>query len=275
MTPARSAPLDPALRRRGLLVLAAGVAAAGATLALPRVAQDPAYHAFADARAWAGVPNAANVLSSLLLSAAGLAGLLAVAGDRARFSDPRERAIWRVLFASVALVGPGSAWYHLDPSNATLVWDRLPMAAGFAALLAAIVAERIGPAAGARLLVPLVAAGALSVLYWHVTEARGAGDLRPYAFVQLYPLLSIPLLFALFPARYGRGADWLAALGLYAASKAAEGADAVVFRAGGLVSGHTLKHALAALGVAVLARMLLRRGALVPGAGEGPCISGR
>jgi hypothetical protein len=256
---ARSATLEGGLRRRGLVVLASALAAGAATLALPRIAQDPAYHAFADARGWAGVPNAANVLSSLLLSAAALIGLLAVAGERARFADPRERAIWRVLFASVALVGPGSAWYHLDPSNATLVWDRLPMAAGFAALLAAIVAERVGPALGARLLAPLVAAGALSVLYWHVTEARGAGDLRPYAFVQLYPLLAIPLLWALFPARYTRGGDWLAALALYGASKAAEGADAAVFRAGGLVSGHTLKHALAAMGVAALASMLLRR----------------
>jgi hypothetical protein len=246
-------------RWRGLAVLASAAVAGAAALALPRIPQDPAYHAFADARAWAGVPHAADVLSSLLFAAVGVAGLLGVAGGRARFSDRRERAVWLAFFASVALVGPGSAFFHLAPSNATLVWDRLPMAAGFCALLAAIVAERMGPAAGARSLVPLVAAGVLSVVYWHLTEARGAGDLRPYAFVQFYPLVAVPLLFALFPARYTRRADWLVALGLYAAAKVAEAGDAPVFRATGFVSGHTLKHVLAAAGIAVLVRMLVRR----------------
>jgi hypothetical protein len=259
MLHAHTAPFARPRRWRGALVVAAAAAAILGALALPRIAQDPAYHAFADARAWAGVPSAANVLSNAMFLAVGAAGLIAVGARRARFADSRERLPWLTFFATVALVGPGSAWYHLAPSNATLVWDRLPMAAGFGAVLAAIVGERIRPAAGGRLLAPLVSLGALSVAYWHFTEARGAGDLRPYALVQLFPMLAIPLLSALFPARYTRSADWLVALGLYALAKAAELGDAALFRAGDIVSGHTLKHVLAALAIAVLVRMLVRR----------------
>ncbi len=244
-------------RWRGLAVAASVAGSALVALALPRLAQNPAYHAFADGRAWAGIPSAANVLSSLAFLAVGVAGLL-VAG-RARFADARERTPWLVAFASVALVGPGSAWFHLEPSNARLVWDRLPMAAGFCAVLAAVIGERIRPAAGVRLLTPLVAAGVLSVVYWHVTEARGAGDLRPYALVQFYPMLGIPLVLGLFPARYTRSGDWLLALAVYAAAKAAEHWDAAVFRMGSILSGHTVKHVLAALAIAVLVRMLVRR----------------
>lgn len=252
----------PPRRWRGPTVAASAAAGALAALALPRVAQDPAYHLFADGRRWAGVPSAANVLSNVAFLVVGVAGLV-VAG-RARFTDARERTPWLVLFASVALVAPGSAWFHLAPSNATLVWDRLPIAAGFCAVLAAVVGERIRPAAGARLVAPLVAAGVLSVAYWHVTEGGGAGDLRPYVLVQVYPMLGIPLVLALFPARYTRSGDWLVALALYAAAKAAEMGDAAVFWAGGIVSGHTLKHVLAALAIAVLVRMLARREPLVP-----------
>ena len=44
-------------------------------------------------------------------------------------------AAWKVFFIGVFLVGPGSAYYHWAPSNATLVWDRLPMTIAFMGLL--------------------------------------------------------------------------------------------------------------------------------------------
>ena len=42
-----------------------------------------------------------------------------------------------------------------------------------------------------RLLGPLLLAGLGSVVYWHWTELRGVGDLRPYAAVQFFPILTI------------------------------------------------------------------------------------
>lgn len=248
----------PRARALGWLVFALVAAAAVAvTIAVPRVAQDPAYHAFADRRPLLGIPNAANVLSNLAFLAVGLLGLRVVGGRGAAFVDARERAPWIVTFAGVLLTGAGSALYHLSPTNAWLAVDRLAMTVGFMGLLSAMIVERLearGP------LVPLLALGAASVLWWYATELRGVGDLRPYAVVQAAPLVAIPLLLALGRPRY-TGSGWLlAALALYAAAKLAEVRDVAVFAAtAGVVSGHTLKHVLAALGIGALVLMLARR----------------
>ncbi len=41
-----------------------------------------------------------------------------------------------------------------------------------------------------------------SVWYWHFTESQGRGDLRPYIVVQFLPMLLIPAILLLFPARF-------------------------------------------------------------------------
>jgi hypothetical protein len=242
----------------GVLVATAAGAIAWAWFA-PRISQDPAYHQFADHRTILGIPNALNVLSNLGFAGAGLYGLWLILSGRATFRDQRERWPWLVLFVGVALTCLGSAWYHLDPSNHTLVWDRLPMAVGFMGLLAALVAERIDPRAGLLLLGPLVLAGLSSVLYWHFTEQAGVGDLRPYYVVQFYPLIAIPMVLVLFPSTCTGAPAYVVALAAYVAAKVAEKADQGVFQAAGFVSGHTLKHLLAAAGICSLAWMLHHR----------------
>lgn len=251
----------PRARALGAVVFAIVTAAVVvATLAAPRVAQDPAYHLFADRRALLGIPNAANVLSNLAFLAVGLLGLRALGARHAEFLDARERAPWMLLFAGVVLTAAGSAVYHLSPTNASLAVDRLPMTVGFMGLLSAMITERLDVRIGSRLLVPLLVLGAATVLWWYGTELRGAGDLRPYLAVQAYALLAIPLLLALGRARYTGSARLLVALGLYAAAKLAEAQDAAIFTATGrMVSGHTLKHLLAALGIGVLVVMLAGR----------------
>ena len=67
-------------------------------------------------------------------------------------------------------MGLGSSWYHLDPSNETLLWDRLPISTAFMAFLSAVFAERLDRRAGIVALLPLIAFGIFSVLYWHFTE---------------------------------------------------------------------------------------------------------
>jgi hypothetical protein len=253
--------------RKPLWALAAAAAVSAAVLAaLPRIPQEPSYHQFADTHAVLGVPNGWNVLSNLAFAVVGLAGiaLLVVRGRALR--DPRERWPWGIFFFAVALTSLGSAWYHLAPSNASLVWDRLPMAVGFMALLSAIITERIDARVGLLLLAPLVLLGLWGVLSWNASEGAGAGDLRLYAFVQFFPLVAIPLILVLTPRTYGDSWVYLVALGVYALAKLAEVGDRAIYGVGGVVSGHTLKHLIAAGAVAVLVwAMAVRVGVIRPG----------
>ena len=121
------------------------VAATGATalwLGGP-IAQDPCYHAFADRRAWLGVPNAADVLSNLAFAVAAITALPAL--RRARWADARDRWPWIAYAATLLLTALGSTWYHLTPSDERLFWDRLPLALTMASLAAATLGERLPP----------------------------------------------------------------------------------------------------------------------------------
>lgn len=244
----------PATHREAdvVLLLLTALAVMVAALHDP-VPQDQAYHRFADGRTLLGVGNALDVLSNAGFALVGALGLLALRRS-ATFLDPRERYPWMVLFAGVALTSLGSAWYHLHPSDATLVWDRLPMTLGFMGLFAALIAERVSLRLGLGLLAPLVLLGAGSVAYW-----RHSGNLVPYLAVQFYPLAAVPLLLWLYPARYTRDEDLLLALGWYLAAKLAESYDAPVYQFLGAVSGHTLKHLLATVGAGWLVHMLAVR----------------
>jgi hypothetical protein len=245
--------------KAGLVVGGTAVAAAIGAACLPRIPQDPAYHLFADARSVLGVPGGLNVLSNIAFAVVALAGLRLLVRGGAVVRERGERSAWIVFFVGVGLTSLGSTWYHLAPSNDTLVWDRLPMAVAFLALLAATVAERVGPELGARLLGPMVLVGIGGVLFWAGTERAGTGDLRPYVLVQFFPLIAIPLLLLLYQPRYSHGWHYLVVLGLYALAKVAEVTDAAILRVTGWVSGHTLKHLLAAAAVGTLAWMLARR----------------
>jgi hypothetical protein len=164
-----------------------------------------------------------------------------------------------VVFAGLLLTGFGSAYYHWAPGNARLAWDRLPLAITVMGLLDATIADRVGVRPALRLLAPLVALAVISVGYWHVTEQRGAGDLRLYALVQFYPLVAVPLLLWLLPPRYTRGGHLLAAAAIYALAKVPELLDRWFLSVTGVVSGHTLKHLLAALAGYCVLRMLEQR----------------
>ena len=219
--------------------------------ALGPIPQDSDYHAFADARGWLGVPNTLNVVSSLPFLLIGVAGV--------RYCLRRRRGpvrnAWLVLFTGVALVAVGSAYYHAAPGNATLVWDRLPITVGFMGLLAALLGEYVDRRWASALLVPLVLMGIGSVVYWAVFD-----DLRLYAWVQFMPLLVLPVVMVLFRSPYTHQGLLVAALAWYVLAKIAEGYDAAVLEATtGLVSGHTLKHLLAAAACYTLLVMLRRR----------------
>lgn len=158
-------------------------------------------------------------------------------------------------FIGVALVSLGSGYYHLAPDNGTLVWDRLPMSIGFMALSVAVLANYVNPRLEKILLAPATILGLGSVIYWHYTD-----DLRLYVLVQFLPLLMIPPVMLLFGATHKDRGYLLSALALYMVSKLAEHYDRAAFEGTGeIVSGHSLKHLLAALALFAVYWMLRRR----------------
>lgn len=223
------------------------------------IAQDQSYHNFADVRAFLGIANAADTLSNVPFLIVGALGLLFLWREHSqspsqRFVVAGEMSAYWILFGAIALTAFGSAYYHLAPDDARLVWDRLPMSSAFTALLAATVAERIRLTWGLHLLVPLVILGAGSVAYW-----RWTGNLLPYAIAQFGSIAAILAIVILFRSRYTQGSLIFAVLAIYALAKGAELLDARIYALGHIVSGHTLKHLLAAAASCLLLRMLQSR----------------
>jgi len=261
---------DTAFKAKVALMGSLAVAAVAVAFAFPPFGQDPSYHNFADRRSFAGIPNLLNVASNLVFAAAGLLGLRFVWNNGRAFAEPWERIAAALLFSSTILVAAGSAYYHLCPTNQTLVWDRLPMTVAFMSLLALFIGDRIGSPAGRWLLAPLIVAGTGSVLWWWLTEAAGRGDLRLYAVVQFFPMLAIPVMLLLFPRRSTGTAGFGWTLGWYALAKVFELLDQQIFAIGGVVSGHTLKHVAAGIAVLQLWRAMRRRANRAGGAAQLP-----
>ena len=223
------------------------------------IPQPLSYHNFADQRSWLGIPNFGDVISNLAFAFVGVWGLEVLMRPLAvKFTDHRERWLYLVVFAGLILTSAGSAYYHLAPDNARLVWDRIPIMIVFMALLAAAIAERISVSAGLWMFPVLQAAGIGSVFQWQASEARGHGDLRFYAAVQVYSILVL-LLMLLVRSRYTRGSDFAVVVGFYVLAKILEECDRQVFSVGHIISGHTLKHLAAAGAGYWILRMLKAR----------------
>jgi hypothetical protein len=250
----------PDRKTLGLWLLVAALAGLTFTL-LPPIPQPLQYHDFADRRACFGVANCLDSASNALFALAGLAGLLFLssgAGRRA-FIDAREALPYRLFFLAAILVGLGSGYYHLAPDNGRLVWDRMAVSLALMSLFSAMLCERVSLTAGLRLLPLLLAAGPGSAIYWGWSEMRGNGDLRAYGLMQLYPMLLIPLLLKLYAPRYSGDKNILAVIGLYLLALLCDLTDQRIAALTGAVSGHTLKHILAALAMYWVVVRLKRR----------------
>lgn len=232
------------IARIDLLAVVALVVPGLAAWLLPPFAQPQSFHDYADQRIWLGVPHAADVLSNLPFLLIGALGLRLTL----------HQWPYALLFVGVLLTTFGSAWYHLNPNDATLVWDRLPMAMAFAGLVAGTLADR-APRRAMLFTILFAIVGAGSVVYWHATA-----NLVPYLAMQavfiavtLFTAASIPTGYTLANRVY-----WAA--GLYAFALILERLDHFVYElSNGSVSGHTLKHLVASAAIFVIYAMLRDR----------------
>src|ERR1044072_5866776 len=97
--------------------------------------QDLAYHNFADNVTWMGIHNFLNVLSNLPFLFVGAIGISYLGRSSA---NSAIRVIYFTLFTGIILPGLGSAYYHFNPNNNSLVFDRIPMTIVFMGFLSAV-----------------------------------------------------------------------------------------------------------------------------------------
>lgn len=247
---------------KAVIILLLTVVAIGVTFHFPPLAQPLSYHDFADHNMILGIPNFWNVVTNLGFLWVGFLGLRFLFSEKSRdhFVQPIEKLPYFVLFIAVVFVTFGSSYYHWNPNNSTLIFDRLPMSVAFAALTAALIGEYINFRLGRWLLFPLIILGVFSVCYWAYTESIGAGDLRLYFFMQFYPFFLILFMLAFFRGRYWGARYLMLAFAWYAIAKVLEVADKPVYQlTHQIIGGHPLKHLAAAVAIYYLYRYLQER----------------
>ncbi len=228
----------------------------------PAIPQDLPYMNFADARPMLSIPNFYNVASNLLFLIFGLLGLKMLLPERAivryQFQASDERLPYLMFFLGMVLTCFGSSYFHYRPEIFTLIWDRLAMTVVFMSFMSITLTERINMQLGIRSCLPLIALGASSVFYWYYTETINQGDLRFYFFIQFFPMLLFPIIILFCRSRYSGTGYYIAGLACYATAKWVEIADVSIYQwSNHWVSGHTLKHLIAA-GPAIVIMLYLK-----------------
>ena len=202
------------------------------------IPQNIDYHKFSDFITYFRISNFWNVISNLPFLIIGIMAIFKLN----LFS--KSKIQYLLFFIGVSLVSFGSAYYHLTPNSETLIWDRLPMTVAFMALVSILISEFINLSLGKRLLVPLVTLGFLSILYWILFD-----DLRFYFIIQFYPMVSIPIILLFFKSKKQSTKGYWILLLFYAIAKLLEIYDYQTHDMLSWISGHSLKHIAAAIGV--------------------------
>lgn len=221
------------------------------------IAQDTRYHQFADQRELLGIANFWNVVSNLPFLLIGIVGLLRCKKLYGLHLLSGNRGFYSLFFLGITLTGITSSYYHLQPDNIGLFWDRVTMALCFAGLIGIVIGEFISHNLAQKLKIPLVVFGLLSVVYWIISEFLGAGDLRPYILTQFLPMLIIPLIAFFWKSTVIRKIDVVIIAIAYGVAKLFELCDVQLYQLIGL-SGHTLKHLAAAYCAIWIYRILSR-----------------
>ena len=209
----------------------------------PPVPQPWNYDQFADQRTLWGLPFAMDVLSNVAFALAGVAGGVALAMLPARSLSNVQRAMAVLFFTGLVLTAAASSWYHGYPDGAGLAIDRCGMAIAFAGLLGLAAAGRVSERGGAVLGLAVLAIGPVCA---HV--ALAAGNVLPWALLQFGGMALIVWLATLRQRHGALHIRWSMVILAYAVAKLLELNDHAVYQwTGQLVSGHTLKHVVAAL----------------------------
>lgn len=195
---------------------------------------------FVDQRHFHGLPNALDVLSNVPFAFFGLIGLW-----RLRHSDCSGgvRLSAGLFFWGLIATAIGSSFYHLHPDAMRLAADRAGMAVAFAGMVGLAVGNRVSFRAAWPAAVFALFSGLMAVGVYHVS-----GNVLPWGVVQFGGMVLVLALAASSPVGGQPKLKLAVVIAFYALAKIFELGDEVIFQ--GLqevVSGHSLKHGIAAL----------------------------
>lgn len=216
------------------------------------IAQLNNYHAFADQTLFLGIPHAMDVLSNLAFLGAGLFGLSIACSNLPHTTRGMSHWAYLSFFVWIFATSFGSAFYHWAPDDQRLFWDRLPIALACASLLAAVRADLVsGMTRRAALfeLSLLICCAIFSVVWWQQTA-----DLRWYLLLQILALLLIPIWQGMYAAPFKERRLFGIAITFYVLAKLCETFDFAILSYSHYISGHNLKHLLAALAAFCIAK---------------------
>lgn len=229
-----------------------------AALLGPSVAQPSDYHDFADQRSWGWLPHAMDVLSNLPFALWGMVGGWALLrAVRERAVSATAAAMAGLFFSGLWVTAAVSAAYHWQAADAGLAWDRGGMVLAFAGLLGLAAMRAVSTRAGIAIAAVVLVLGPLSVHAWSLT-----GNVLPWAVLQFGGMALILGFACLRPAQARElPVRWALLIAIYALAKLLELGDHQVYAwTGRLVSGHSLKHMVAACAAwPVLAALLAAR----------------
>ncbi len=118
------------------------------------------------------------------------------------------------------------------------------MTLAFMALFSIIISEFINDKVGQVMLFPLLCIGIISIVIWLI-----GNDLRMYALVQFYPVLAIPIVLMFYKSIVNSSKPYWLLLIAYIFAKLFEHFDLEIHEVFIIISGHTIKHIVAAIGV--------------------------
>lgn len=207
------------------------------------ITQSQDYHNFADDNYLLNVNNFWNVFSNLPFVIIGIYGLFLV-----NKSIKNEVFIYNYycFFVGIILTGFGSAYYHYNPNDASLIWDRLPMTISFMSFFTIIIGTFIDENFAKKSLYYLLSIGLLSIIYWKFYQ-----DLRMYLLVQFLPIGLLFIILLLSNKNKESKKYFLIMVSFYIFAKILENNDLYIYNlTNKIISGHSLKHFSA--GVAAL-----------------------
>lgn len=233
----------------GTLILAALLLVTG-----PHI-QAQGYHLFAEQRVIFNIPHFGDVLSNLAFILVGILLLLEAKKWNTMEMYQEQNTMFKWLAYTCIILGLGSGYYHWEPIDSTLIWDRIAMVLAFAIVFYdSCVRYEVfskNQALNGALATAIVFVG--TVVFWIIFDR-----LEPYFLVQAFALVLVILAIKNYKEIPSKHLIYL--FGWYVLAKIFEIYDKQIFEITcDFISGHTLKHIASAIALYVFGKYMLKR----------------